>query len=112
MSDYNAFSKNLKCKWCGKAIMDHQTDRQCDRCWEVLMRLPDAFRVPELLKEIKRLLEIRMEKIRVEENKETQEILQNPELMKELEQSIEEMRSGNVISLEDAEKESFKEDEN
>ena len=59
MSDlkYNPYSKNLKCKWCGNKIMDHTIDRQCDRCWEILTQLPYACRVPELFKEIKRIIE-------------------------------------------------------
>ena len=70
MSDlkYNPYSKNLKCKWCGNKIMDHAIDLQCNRCWEVLTRIPDVCRIPELFKEIKKLVEKRDDEIRKEEN--------------------------------------------
>ncbi len=109
---YDAYNKNLHCKWCGVVLMDFVADRQCDGCWEVLVRLPDACRIPELFKEIKRLIEKHDDEVRVEENKETQEILQNLGLMEELKQSMKEADAGDVISFEEAEKESFKENEN
>jgi len=76
------------------------------------MQLSDALRIPKLLEEVKRLLEKRMEEIRLEENKETQEITRDFGFMEGLRSSIKEADAGNVISLEDAEKESFKESEN
>jgi len=53
---YDPYSKGLKCKWCDVAVMDSFADHQCDRCWEVLMRLPDAMKISKLSNEIKRLV--------------------------------------------------------
>ena len=111
MSDYAPYSENLKCKWCGKKIMNHTTDRQCDSCWEILTRLPDALYIPGMLNEIKRLIEKHDDEVRARENLATGIDLSEAE-RKLLSQSIKEADAGDVISLEEAEKESFKEDEN
>ena len=50
---YDPYSKNLKCKWCGKRLMDQQTDLQCDPCWEVITRLDYALAIPSLFEWIK-----------------------------------------------------------
>ena len=65
---YNPYSKNLKCKWCGREIMDHFTDCQCDPCWEVLSRLSWVFSNPRLFKEVKRLIEKHDDEVRIKEN--------------------------------------------
>ena len=65
---YNAYSKNLKCKWCGKKIMDQQTDRQCDGCWEFVTRLDYALNIPSLFKLIKEKVEKHSDEIREKEN--------------------------------------------
>ena len=55
--DCDSYSENLHCKWCGKCIIDYTTNCQCNRCWEILTQLPDACHIPELFKEIKRIIE-------------------------------------------------------
>lgn len=109
--DYNPYSKNLKCKWCGKKIMDHLHDRQCDGCWEFVTRLDYALNIPSLFKLVKEKVEKRSDEIRKRENLNTGIDLEEAE-RKLLSQSIKEMEAGDVISLEEAERESFKESEN
>jgi len=111
MSDYAPYSENLKCKWCLKRIMDHLHDRQCDGCWEFVTRLDYALNIPSLFKLIKEKIEKRSDEIREKENIDTGIDLGEAE-RKLLSQSIKEAEVGDVVSLEEAEKESFKESEN
>jgi hypothetical protein len=69
---YDPYSRGLKCKWCGRKIMDHMHDRQCDGCWEFITRLDHALKTPKLFEMLKSRMKDRIAEIQEEENAEAE----------------------------------------